>query len=209
MYRGVGVPWSDRGPPTDRHRRCRRPRKAKRRTGPREAPRGGQCDRWRRRSVSRFGRRPRPRSHRRTRIGRTDRRRRGVVVAEPAKRAGNAASANARSSRSPDPERARIGKWPRGRGVLGDLILDPVPLRLANLGEHPHRYEMPPGHPPMRSFLGVPIRVDHVPDGSLYLTEKAGGRSFTGEDQEAVVSFAGFAGLAIERDRRQTSAGTV
>ena len=105
--------------------------------------------------------------------------------------------------------RARIGKWPCGRGVLGDLILDPVPLRLVNLGEHPHCYGMPPGHPPMRSFLGVPILVDHVPDGSLHLTEKAGGRSFTVEDQESVEVLAGFAGLAIERDRWQTSGGSV
>jgi hypothetical protein len=49
-----------------------------------------------------------------------------------------------------DLTRARIGEWPRGRGVLGDLILDPVPLRVANLGEHPHCYGMPPGHPRMR-----------------------------------------------------------
>lgn len=104
-----------------------------------------------------------------------------------------------------DDTRARIGKWPCGRGVLGELIVDAVPLRLANLGEHPYRYRMPPGHPPMRSFLGVPILVDRVPDGSLYLTEKAGGRSFTDEDQESVVALAGCAGLAIERDRRQAS----
>lgn len=106
-----------------------------------------------------------------------------------------------------DDTRARIGKWPCGRGVLGDLILDPVPLRLANLREHPRCYGMPPGHPPMHSFLGVPILVDRVPDGSLYLTEKAGGRSFTDEDQESVAALAGFAGLAIERDRLQTNGG--
>ncbi|MFZ0381865.1 MAG: GAF domain-containing protein [Solirubrobacteraceae bacterium] len=106
-----------------------------------------------------------------------------------------------------DDTRARIGKWPCGRGVLGDLILDRVPLRVANLGEHPHCYGVPSGHPPMHSFLGVPILVDHVPDGSLYLTEKAGRRSFTDEDEEAVAALAGFAGLAIERDRRQTSGG--
>ena len=59
----------------------------------------------------------------------------------------------------------------------------------------------------MRSFLGVPILVDDVADGSLYLTEKAGGRSFTDEDEEAVVALAGFAALAIELDRRQTRSG--
>ena len=107
-----------------------------------------------------------------------------------------------------DDGRVRIGEWPCGRGVLGDLILDPVPLRLADLGEHPHCYGMPAGHPPMRSFFGVPILVDHVPDGSLYLTEKAGGESFTDEDQEVVVALAGFAGLAIELDRRQIRSGS-
>jgi GAF domain-containing protein len=60
----------------------------------------------------------------------------------------------------------------------------------------------------MRSFLGVPILVAHVPDGGLCLTEKTGGRSFTDEDQEAVAALAGFAGLAIEHDRLQTSGGT-
>jgi GAF domain-containing protein len=104
-----------------------------------------------------------------------------------------------------DDTRAKIGKWPCGRGVLGDLILDPVPLSVASLRDHPGSYGMPPGHPPMRSFLGVPILVDHVADGSLYLTEKAGRRSFTDEDQESVAALAGFAGLAIERDRRRTA----
>jgi two-component system, NarL family, sensor histidine kinase DevS len=104
-----------------------------------------------------------------------------------------------------DDTRARIGKWPCGRGVLGVLILDPVPLRLATLGEHPCTYGMPPGHPPMRSFLGVPILVDHVPDGSLCVTEKADGQSFTNQDQESVAALAGFAGLAIERDRQKSS----
>jgi two-component system, NarL family, sensor histidine kinase DevS len=106
-----------------------------------------------------------------------------------------------------DDTRARIGKWPCGRGVIGDLILDPVPLRVASLREHPHCYGTPPRHPPMRSFLGVPILVDHVPDGSLYMTNKAGGRSFTNEDEQSVAALAGFAGLAIERDRRQTIVG--
>jgi len=107
-----------------------------------------------------------------------------------------------------DATRARIGKWPCARGVLGDLILDPAPVRVADVGKHPHSYGFPSGHPRMRSFLGVPILVDHVPDGSLYLTEKAGRRSFTHEDQEAVVALAGFAGIAIERDRRPIGDGT-
>jgi GAF domain-containing protein len=69
--------------------------------------------------------------------------------------------------------------------VLGDLILDPVPVRLVNIGEHPHPYGFPRAHPRMRSFLGVPILVDGVANGSLYLTEKAGGRSFTDQDGES------------------------
>jgi two-component system, NarL family, sensor histidine kinase DevS len=106
-----------------------------------------------------------------------------------------------------DDTRARIGTWPCGRGVLGDLILDPIPVRLVNVGEHPHAHGVPRGHPRMRSFLGIPILVDGVADGSVYLTEKADGRSFTDEDEGAVVALAGFAGLAIECDRRQTRSG--
>ncbi len=102
-----------------------------------------------------------------------------------------------------------IGKLPCGRGVLGDLILDPVPLRIANLAEHRHSYGFPIGHPPMRSFLGVPILVDHVSCGSLYLTEKAGGAPFTDQDQECVATLARRAGLAIDHARRQTGNGTV
>jgi two-component system, NarL family, sensor histidine kinase DevS len=106
-----------------------------------------------------------------------------------------------------DDRRARMGAWPCGRGVLGDLILDPAPVRVADLGEHSRSYGTPRGHPRMRSFLGVPIVVDRVADGSLYVTEKAGGRSFTDEDEEAVVALADFAALAIELDRRQTRSG--
>ena len=80
--------------------------------------------------------------------------------------------------------RAEIGALPRGRGVLGELIRDPVPLRLAEVGEHPRSYGFPLGHPPMHSFLGVPILVDGVPFGSLYLTEKAGGAQFTDADED-------------------------
>jgi GAF domain-containing protein len=68
---------------------------------------------------------------------------------------------------------ARIGHLPEGKGLLGELIADPRPLRLADLGAHPASVGFPPDHPPMRSFLGVPIRVGETVFGNLYLTEKA------------------------------------
>jgi two-component system, NarL family, sensor histidine kinase DevS len=98
--------------------------------------------------------------------------------------------------------RAQIGVLPRGRGVLGELILDPVPLRLAEVGQHPRSYGFPLGHPPMHSFLGVPIVIGGVPFGSLYLTEKAGGGQFTDADEESVVTLSGFAAVAIDHARR-------
>ena len=104
--------------------------------------------------------------------------------------------------------RAEIGALPRGRGVLGELIRDPVPLRLSEVGEHPRSYGFPLGHPPMHSFLGVPILVGGVPFGSLYLTEKADGNQFTDEDEESVTTLARFAGLAIDHARRYTGAAT-
>jgi GAF domain-containing protein len=82
--------------------------------------------------------------------------------------------------------RAVIGALPRGRGVLGELIRNPVPLRLSEVGEHPRSYGFPLGHPPMRSFLGVPLRVGGMPFGSLYLTEKADGGQFSDEDEESL-----------------------
>ena len=105
-----------------------------------------------------------------------------------------------------DDARAEIGALPRGRGVLGELILNPVPLRLTEVGQHPHSYGFPLGHPPMHSFLGVPIFVGDVPFGSLYLTEKAGGAPFTDADEETVMTLARFAGVAIDHARRYTSA---
>jgi len=102
--------------------------------------------------------------------------------------------------------RASIGSLPRGRGVLGALIEDPVPLRLTDVGEHPRSYGFPQGHPPMRSFLGVPILINGKPYGNLYLTEKAGGEPFSESDQDAVVVLAEFAGLAIDHARRYTGA---
>ena len=81
----------------------------------------------------------------------------------------------------------RIGEPPTGRGVLGELIDHPVPLRLADLGAHPHSYGFPPEHPAMKTFLGVPVLVAGRPFGNIYLTEKAGGEQFSETDEEAVV----------------------
>ena len=99
-----------------------------------------------------------------------------------------------------------IGDLPRGRGVLGELIRSPEPLRLAHVGRHPRSYGFPAAHPPMDTFLGVPILVDGRPYGNLYLTEKEGGAEFTAEDEDAVVLLAEFAGVAIDHAGRYTGA---
>ena len=91
----------------------------------------------------------------------------------------------------------RIGRLPKGEGILGLLVTDPTPLRLDDLGEHPAAIGFPPGHPPMRSFLGVPIRVGEGVFGNLYLTEKRGGGPFTDADTEVARALAAVAGLAI------------
>ena len=101
--------------------------------------------------------------------------------------------------------RRMIGAFPRGRGVLGELIRNPRPLRLRDVNEHPHAYGFPPGHPPMRSFLGVPITVRGEVYGNLYLTEKRGAEEFDEWDEEAVVILARCAGIAIENARLYTS----
>jgi two-component system, NarL family, sensor histidine kinase DevS len=92
--------------------------------------------------------------------------------------------------------RARIGRLPRGRGVLGELIRNPEPLRLHEVGEHPRSYGFPPGHPPMHSFLGVPIVVRGQAYGNLYLTEKVGG-DFDAADEEAATILAEWAAVTI------------
>ena len=97
--------------------------------------------------------------------------------------------------------RATIGTLPRGRGVLGVLIRDAKPLRLRDLAEDPRSVGFPPGHPPMRSFLGVPIVLRGVAYGNLYLTEKQGGDDFGEEDEELVTLLAGQAAVAIENAR--------
>jgi signal transduction histidine kinase len=93
-----------------------------------------------------------------------------------------------------------IGDLPRGRGILGLLIEEPHPLRLADLGEHPRSYGFPPGHPPMRGFLGVPILIRGEAWGNLYLTHKADG-DFDQDDEDAVVVLADWAAIAIENAR--------
>ncbi|HTX09162.1 MAG TPA: GAF domain-containing sensor histidine kinase [Solirubrobacteraceae bacterium] len=94
-----------------------------------------------------------------------------------------------------------IGDLPRGRGVLGVLIQDPNPLRCSEVGEHPLSYGFPPGHPPMGSFLGVPIIIRGEAWGNLYLAEKQGSEPFSDEDEEAVLVLAQWAATAIENAR--------
>ncbi len=98
-------------------------------------------------------------------------------------------------------EQAGIGRLPEGAGILGLLVDRPVPLRLDDLGGHPASVGFPPGHPPMQSFLGVPVCVRNAVFGHLYLTEKRTGGSFTAADEEAVLALAAAAGLAIENAR--------
>jgi signal transduction histidine kinase len=93
-----------------------------------------------------------------------------------------------------------IGDLPRGRGVLGELIEHPRPLRLPDVGQHPSSYGFPAGHPVMRSFLGVPIVIRGEAWGNLYLTEKAGGE-FTERDEEAAMILADWAAIAIDNAR--------
>jgi signal transduction histidine kinase len=99
-----------------------------------------------------------------------------------------------------------IGDPPRGRGILGVLIRDAKPLRLAELGTDPRSVGFPPNHPPMKSFLGVPILLRGVAYGNLYLTEKAGGEEFTEQDEELVQLLAAQAAVAIENARLYESA---
>ncbi|MFE2560306.1 GAF domain-containing protein [Streptomyces sp. NPDC059352] len=100
-----------------------------------------------------------------------------------------------------DDLRAQIGDLPSGHGLLGELIRNPRPLRLPELSEHPASYGFPPHHPPMHSFLGVPIRVRGEVFGNLYLTEKRGAADFDAEDEAVVTTLAVAAGIAIDNAR--------
>ncbi|HEY7173479.1 MAG TPA: GAF domain-containing protein, partial [Micromonosporaceae bacterium] len=84
-------------------------------------------------------------------------------------------------------EHERIGDLPTGRGILGLLIDEPRPVRLADISEHPRSFGFPPNHPVMRTFLGVPIRIRDQVYGNLYLTEKRGGDQFSDDDEQIVV----------------------
>jgi signal transduction histidine kinase len=96
---------------------------------------------------------------------------------------------------------AAIGELPHGRGVLGALIEDAKPLRLENLGADARSVGFPPNHPPMRTFLGVPVLLRGVAFGNLYLTEKADGAAFTDEDEELVTLLSSQAAVAVENAR--------
>jgi signal transduction histidine kinase len=98
-------------------------------------------------------------------------------------------------------EIAKIDHWPEGQGVLGELITNPEPLRLHDISGHPRSYGFPPGHPPMKTFLGVPIRIRGEVFGNLYLTEKRNGADFDEEDETIVAALAAAAGVAIENAR--------
>jgi GAF domain-containing protein len=99
-----------------------------------------------------------------------------------------------------------IGDLPRGRGILGLLIDEARPLRLHDLADHPASTGFPPHHPPMRSFLGVPVLIRGTAWGNLYLTEKEGGADFTDEDEELALLLAAQAAVAIENARLYESA---
>ncbi|WP_197698583.1 GAF domain-containing sensor histidine kinase [Micromonospora viridifaciens] len=96
---------------------------------------------------------------------------------------------------------AKIGDLPHGRGVLGLLIDEPRPVRMPDITQHPKSYGFPPNHPPMHSFLGVPVRIRDRVFGNLYLAEKQGAAEFTEDDEEIVVALAAAAGVAIENAR--------
>lgn len=100
-----------------------------------------------------------------------------------------------------DETRALIGDLPHGDGILGVIIEDPAGLRLVDLSAHPRSVGFPPNHPPMTTFLGMPVRIRGTVFGNLYLTEKRGGEQFTEEDEQLVEALARTAGLVIDNAR--------
>jgi signal transduction histidine kinase len=109
-------------------------------------------------------------------------------------------------TRGIDPEAHRaIGELPRGRGILGVLIREPKPLRLADVTVDPRSYGFPVHHPPMHTFLGVPVTIRGEAWGNLYLTEKAGGEQFDEADEAAAIVLSDWAAIAIENARLYSS----
>ncbi|WP_428847326.1 sensor histidine kinase [Mycolicibacterium cosmeticum] len=104
--------------------------------------------------------------------------------------------------------REQIGPLPEGRGVLGVLIDDPKPIRLDNIRQHPASVGFPPHHPPMRTFLGVPVRIRNEVFGNLYLTDKVTGQPFSEDDEVLVQALAAAAGIAIDNARLYQQAQT-
>jgi signal transduction histidine kinase len=104
-----------------------------------------------------------------------------------------------------DELRRRIGSLPKGHGILGELIRHPEPLRLSRIAEHPRSYGFPAEHPPMETFLGVPVMIRGEVFGNLYLTEKAGGGSFDERDESHAVVLADWAAIAIDNARSHES----
>ena len=100
-----------------------------------------------------------------------------------------------------DEQRAAIGDLPRGHGLLGVIIDHPEPVRLHDIGADRRSHGFPEHHPPMRSFLGVPVRIRDTVFGNLYLTEKRDGVAFTSEDEQVAVALAAAAGVVIENAR--------
>ncbi len=96
---------------------------------------------------------------------------------------------------------ARIHHWPEGRGLLGELITDPRPLRLPDISAHPRSFGFPDGHPPMTTFLGAPVRIRDEMFGNLYLTEKEDGTEFDDEDEAILIALGAAAGVAIGNAR--------
>lgn len=108
-----------------------------------------------------------------------------------------------------DEEAERIGHLPVGRGLLGEVIARPEPIRVPDMHAHPKYTGFPPNHPPMRTFLGMPLRIGHEVFGNFYLTEKAGGAAFTADDERVMEIFSaqaavavGYARIAEERGRK-------
>ena len=101
-----------------------------------------------------------------------------------------------------DQTRRHLGEPPHGHGVLGELIREPRPLRLPDVGAHPRSYGFPIGHPPMTTFLGVPIIIRGEAWGNLYLTDKQEGAEFTEDDEQALTTLAEWAAIAIQNARR-------